>query len=266
MRAGLGPRFAVEAGLLIVVAVVAGVVLSLDTWLIVVVMAAAWGLLSVFEWAVARSSQAGDTPEVASSEAAPELPHVRVVPGGAAGAVLEHAPSGSKMTEHPEAEETSEAEAEPGARTAPAPREVVAAGKSERLEGEEEEAESQAPVEALKPKPAEPARLEPAAAAEEDREPQPSPAEVVFDPAEEPEPEPTPLAAELGSGPREWNLWDLERLARSRAGTDLLRDEERSFLLMYLREFADAGGVLPADFDDLVRDSFGDLLAPARSR
>ena len=66
--------------------------------------------------------------------------------------------------------------------------------------------------------------------------------------------------------PREWNLWDLERIARDGAGADVARDEERSFLLMYLREFAGPDGLLTADFDALVRDSFGDLLgaqAPA---
>ncbi len=30
---------------------------------------------------------------------------------------------------------------------------------------------------------------------------------------------------------------------------------------MYLRDFAGADGLLPLDFDGLVRDSFGDLLA-----
>jgi hypothetical protein len=33
---------------------------------------------------------------------------------------------------------------------------------------------------------------------------------------------------------------------------------------MYLREFADAGGVLPAEFDPLVRETFGDLVGTAR--
>jgi hypothetical protein len=65
------------------------------------------------------------------------------------------------------------------------------------------------------------------------------------------------------SGPRQWNLWDLERLARERAGEDVARDEERSFMLMYLREFANADGILPADFDGVVRESFGDLLDAA---
>ena len=42
-------------------------------------------------------------------------------------------------------------------------------------------------------------------------------------------------------------------------------DEERTFLLMYLREFANADGVLPADFDAVVRESFGDVLDAAYS-
>jgi hypothetical protein len=64
----------------------------------------------------------------------------------------------------------------------------------------------------------------------------------------------------VGSGPRRWNLWDLERLTREASGEDVARNEERTFLLMYLREFADADGLLPVDFDGLVRDSFGDLV------
>jgi hypothetical protein len=61
-----------------------------------------------------------------------------------------------------------------------------------------------------------------------------------------------------------WNLWDLERQARENAGADTARDEERSFLLMYLREFAAADGVLPAEFDPLVRETFADLAETAR--
>jgi hypothetical protein len=64
--------------------------------------------------------------------------------------------------------------------------------------------------------------------------------------------------------PREWNLWELERASRDAAGQDPFRDEERNYLLMYLREFASPEGTLPADFDALVRDSFGDVLATVR--
>jgi hypothetical protein len=87
--------------------------------------------------------------------------------------------------------------------------------------------------------------------------------------APEPEPEFEPAAAAepvvvvpigVGAAPRSWNLWDLERLSREGAGHDAVRDEERTFLLMYLREFAGPDGLLPDDFDSLVRDSFGDLV------
>jgi hypothetical protein len=61
-------------------------------------------------------------------------------------------------------------------------------------------------------------------------------------------------------GPREWNLWELERAAREHASGDVARDEERAYLLMYLREFAGPDGVLPADFDSLVRDAFSEVL------
>ena len=82
--------------------------------------------------------------------------------------------------------------------------------------------------------------------------------------APEPEPveEPVPAVAylPLGDTPREWNLWELERAARDHATDDVARNEERSYLLMYLREFAGPDGVLPSDFDGLVRDAFGDVL------
>ena len=37
--------------------------------------------------------------------------------------------------------------------------------------------------------------------------------------------------------------------------------EERALLLVHLREFADASGDLPVEFDELVRDAFGADLA-----
>ncbi len=61
---------------------------------------------------------------------------------------------------------------------------------------------------------------------------------------------------------REWNLWDLERRAREQAG-DAARDEEWSALFVHLREYANADGVLPKEFDDLVRESFAELIQAA---
>jgi hypothetical protein len=87
-------------------------------------------------------------------------------------------------------------------------------------------------------------------------EPQPEP---------EPEPEPVPQVVELRpAAPREWNVWELERVARQHAGADPARDEERSFVLLSLRDFASPDGMLPAEFDGVVRESFGDLLSAVR--
>ena len=117
--------------------------------------------------------------------------------------------------------------------------------------------------------------------AEPSSEPEPEPEQareperprIVAVPALPPEPEPEPeLEAEpeepdrvvaflpANDSPREWNLWELERAARDHGGNDVARNEERSYLLIYLREFAGPDGTLPADFDALVRESFGDVL------
>jgi hypothetical protein len=61
---------------------------------------------------------------------------------------------------------------------------------------------------------------------------------------------------------REWNLWDLERKAREQAG-DAERDQEWTALFVHLREFATPDGVLPKEFDDLVRESFAELIQAA---
>src|SRR4051812_46362604 len=106
---------------------------------------------------------------------------------------------------------------------------------------------------------------------EPEPEPEPAPEPPVLRSVPEPPPEPAPapvleepspvvVPIGVGAAPREWNLWDLERLTREHAGQDDARDQERSFLLMYLRDFAGPDGLLPIDFDSLVRDSFGDLV------
>src|SRR5437764_5585555 len=103
----------------------------------------------------------------------------------------------------------------------------------------------------------------------EERDPEPeapeAPAPLQPEPPPDPEPELPPAAEQHEIAPREWNVWELERIARERAADDVVRNEERAYLLMYLREFATADGILPADFDALVRESFGDALDPAYS-
>jgi len=89
----------------------------------------------------------------------------------------------------------------------------------------------------------------------------PPPPEPELEPEPEPEPEPTVVPLVLrDSSPRMWNLWDLERLAETLNGDDSAA-EERTLLLLHLREFADASGDLPVEFDPLVRDAFGAGLA-----
>jgi hypothetical protein len=176
----LGPRFLIEAGFIVAVAVVAGIA-DLSTWSIIGVVAGAWILVALVELALwAR-----------------------------------HAPSRSRAP--------AAAVAAPGA--SPPPVEVT-------------------PEPVRTP---EPPKL---AAA-----PPPPP-----EPESEPEPEPQVAYLPMDEAPREWNLWELERVARDNATDDLARNEERAYLLMYLREFAGPDGTLPADFDGLVRDAFGDLL------
>jgi hypothetical protein len=103
-----------------------------------------------------------------------------------------------------------------------------------------------------------------------DPQPEPEPVRLVPVPVPPPAPppqppEPKPAATVIpitaAGGPRQWNVWDLERIAREHAGGDPIADEERTFLLLYLRDFAGPDGLLPVDFDELVRQSFGSLVA-----
>jgi hypothetical protein len=75
----------------------------------------------------------------------------------------------------------------------------------------------------------------------------------------EPEPEP-----KRSLTPREWNIWELQHLVRERSDDD--RHEEWAALLASLRDFARVDGTLPGEFDQLVRHSFGELLAEDRAR
>jgi hypothetical protein len=74
------------------------------------------------------------------------------------------------------------------------------------------------------------------------------------------EPTPNDRAIEVETTTaRAWNLWELERLAQDLDGDD--RAQERSLLLLHLRDVADTSGHLPPEFDPLVRDVFGARLA-----
>jgi len=118
---------------------------------------------------------------------------------------------------------------------------------------------------------------EPAPPAPEPQPPTPEPGEpppqLRSVPPPEPEREPEPEDAAVpelvvrlpldGAEPREWNVWELERLAQAAGGGDPARDEELAFLLLELRQFANADGQLSVDFDPVVRESFGELIYAA---
>ena len=154
-------------------------------------------------------------------------------------------------------------------------------------EPEEEEVDPEAEAEpTAEPQPAEPQpdveEPEPEPEPEHDPEPEPEPVGVALQLLAVPEPEPEPdlapqssrdlepAASAVATLPlppqeQEWNLWELERLTRERSGDDRDRDAEWGYLVVYLREFARPDGTLPTEFDALIRESLGELLAgPAR--
>jgi outer membrane biosynthesis protein TonB len=233
---GLGPRFVIEAGLIIAVAVAAGVA-RLGTLTIIFVMAAVWLVMAAVELVISRTRPRPVAEPMQSPterlEERREPPAVRTVPP---------APTVAERRE-PEPVPAPEPEVTPGPSLEP-----------------EREPERETPPEPGPPEtpPAQP-RVAVVAAV-------PEPAQNT-QPARPPEPEPrvVPLTARSLGVPQQWNLWELERIARERSGTDAARDEERSFILMYLREFADADGVLPTSFDTIVRESFGDVLDAVRA-
>jgi hypothetical protein len=119
------------------------------------------------------------------------------------------------------------------------------------------------------PGPVPPPAPEPAPPAPDPQPPTPEPTPPAPDlravpspepkPAADPEPEPPVTRIPLNGPPREWNVWELERLARDGEA----RDEEVAFLLLELRQFANAHGQLPVSFDPVIRESFGELLYAA---
>ena len=227
MRRVFGPRTVVEAVFLVAVPVI--VLLAGQGPAVIVASAAvAYLLVLVFEAVLWRNRPENGKPRAAAAPAQPAVEvadTVRVLPTPG-----ETPPVAMVEPAVVPAEPAAEPEPEPAPDAAPEP-------------APEPEPVAEEPVRVLRPVPT------PAA------EPAPEPQPV----AAAPEPQ-TVVAMPISSEPRQWNLWDLERLSREVAGADAARDEERSFLLMYLRDFAGSDGLLPIDFDGLVRDSFGDLV------
>ncbi len=289
MASRLGPRFGLEAAFLIGVAVVAAII-ELDWTDIIAVMFVAWLVVAAVEVAAARGRVVAAPPSAVPLDAAALAPdaepagHVRVLepapavpeappveeietPEAVAPAIEpEPEPEAAPEAAEPEpeaAEPEPEPEPEPEAQPEPEPEPEPEPAEAEPEPGPETE-----PVEA-----AEPDEPEPPAEPEVGEAPPPPPPDLTLLPKLEPEPEPErapepePLPAVVAlrpAAPQEWNIWELERRAREHAGADPARDEEWSYLLRYLREFATPEGTLPRDFDALVRDTFGELIGAGR--
>jgi hypothetical protein len=221
-------RFAGETAFLILVALGLGLA-EFDPVVIGVVMFIAWVLVALLERA--SSKEAARAAE-AEPEPAPEPPaHVERVE-------VEPVPV-DVAVQKSESEPQAEPEPEPTVSERSA-RALLASG----------------PPPLPTPEPPKPAREKPPRRRLVERRPEPKAA-----PPPPPPPEPEPEPAVQGP-PREWNLWELQRAARS--APDDARQEEWTALLIHLREFANADGDLPIEFDALVRESFADVLASER--
>jgi hypothetical protein len=246
-------RFAAEAGFLILVAVGAALA-ELRPLAIIILMACAWLLVALIERASSRETVRPD--EV---EPVPELaPQAEPLPAT-------EAREAYRWYFWRRARARTEELASPTASLEERP----ARSHVRRLELEPVEAPAAAaepPPEPAEPGPAVTTRPLDLPGLEEPtpaRESAPSSSRPRFlqrparaaAPSVPPSPPPPPPA-------KEWNIWDLERRAREQAG-DGARDEEWSALFTHLRPFANADGVLPKEFDDLVRESFGQLIEAA---
>jgi hypothetical protein len=248
-----GLRFGLEAVLIVVVAAVTGPLLHLGALVIIGSVVGVWIVTSLFEYSRAHPAAVGRTrgrrrAEPAHVEHEPSIPfeHVRVLP----------------------------AAAPPRRPVEPEPAVVVAPEPTVVLEPEVVLAPEPPPEPEPEPVAAEaPTRAEPVVRKVE-REP--APERAADWPARRPEPERVPVGAgaaaqaaaapallpeedalPVSTAPWSWNVWNLERVVRERAP----ENEELQFLLLYLRDYASPSGMLPPDFDGLVRESFGDLLA-----
>jgi hypothetical protein len=256
MRRVFGPRTVVEAAFLVAVPVVAAA-LGASMWTIIAASAVAYLLIFVLEATLWREGATR-----------PGRPRIRIPSRRPLVKTQEPPPPATE----PDAVVVLPAVAEPDPAVAPEPQSVpepeptpappvvaeppfTATTPSEHVRVLRPEPVLEAVPDLVAERPQLTAVPEP----EPESEPEPAPAPVAVAPEPAPEAS-TVVPIGVGAGPRQWNLWDLERLTREQGGSDVAQDEERQFLLMYLREFADSAGLLPLDFDGLVRDSFGELV------
>jgi hypothetical protein len=241
-------RFAGEAAFLVLVALGLGLA-QFDAIVIGVVMFFAWVLVALLERASAKEAAR------ASQEPTEEpLP----MPPSHVGRIDVEPERVEPLAEEPEPEPESEPQPKPEPEPTLEP--VVNERGARAILAS---APPPLPPEPSKPKP----KRKPARRRLVERRPEPrraaSPPPPPPPPPPEPEPEPEPEPVPVVTGPPlEWNLWELQRAVRD--APDEERQEEWNALLMHLREFANADGDLPLEFDGLVRESFAVVLAQVR--
>jgi hypothetical protein len=250
-------------------------VVAVATWLaelsrtlVIVVMAAALAVAWAIEWLAWRETRLRLAHEFVEEQEEEEAPFEQ--PVEAAGPVETAEPAEPAAVAEPARSERSwfllkraAARHEEAADNPPlVPIAPVVEGRARVMEadatrdhvvGEEEEAEPAAP------ELHEPVLAKEAPSAEVRPPLRPVPPSPSF--ASEPAPREDDAVVHLAArarGPRTWNLWELERLAREEFKGETL--EQSQYLFIHLRQFARADGQLPLEFDELVRDSFGGLL------
>ena len=247
-------RFACEAVFLVLVAVGAAL-MDLRPLAIIILMGCAWLLVALIERASSR-----DAPRAVAEAGRDELGH-EPMPAGEAWPAIE-----ARETDRWLFWRRGRAQSEPLPSPTAALEERPARSHVRRIDpAPESETEPIAAVPVPEPEaapgPAVTKRPLDLPGLEEPPPPRPAPPPPrprflrPRQPPPPPSPPPVPPA-------REWNLWDLERLAREQAG-NAPRDEEWHALFTHLRVFANADGVLPKEFDELVRESFGTLIEAA---
>jgi hypothetical protein len=226
------------------------------------------------EHQVVQSAQAPRAPDPEPVSVSPEEPEA---PEPVASEPVEAAPE--PQTDERRSEPEPDEAPEPEASEAPAPktRRKWRGASVRRVDPPEATTPGDPPapaepdsLEAPEPTPATVSELEPPVEIESRPEPEPRPAYPPPRGVLPPDPvQPAPAVPRAPANvvrmpqsatPREWNVWELESLAREQARLEPERGEEWSYLFVHLRQFADAKGKLPSEFDGLVRESFGELL------
>jgi hypothetical protein len=265
------------AALLIFIGLVAVGLWLLDVawWVVPPVMAVALLIAWTIEWLAWRgtvaSTVARELPVASAAPPAPPIepepvPPAAIVPPPAAAAPTVPEPPPAPIPEPPQPPPAPSPEPPPPA-PEPAPPPPVPEPEPEPPP----EPEPEQPPEPVATVSAEPTPEPPARRPRRLRlrsVPAPRPREQRPQPPPPPAPAPSTVVAfqPRTPVPRRWNLWDLERIARAAARDNPERRDEFSFLFVHLRQFADADGSLPAEFDGLVRESFGGLLDHAAGR